>query len=143
MKADAGTEAGVLAALSAYAACYARRDVQGVLALHAPDPDVIVFVGGFKFVGLEQIRALVEGDLAAFDALAWAIAAPSVSAAGVVAWVAADATVTGQTGGQVVPLGAYRLTWVLERRCERWLIVHAHLSAAAREVGGGSLRGRG
>ena len=133
MKADARTEAAVLAALKAFAASYARHDVQGVMALHAADPDVVAFVGGFKYGGPEQIRAMVESDLAGLNAIDWAFAELSVSAVGAVAWLTADATVTGQTGGQAVPLGVYRFTWVCEQRGEQWLIVHAHVSAEASE----------
>ena len=134
MKADAKTEAAILAVLNEFAASYARRDVQAVMALHASDPDVVVFAVGQKYTGPNQVRALVESDLASFDTIAWDFATPSVSAAGAVAWMTADATATGETGGQPVPLGAYRLTWVCEQRGERWLIVHAHVSAVASET---------
>ena len=134
MKADTRTEAAVFDVLNAFAASYASRDIESVMGLHAADPDVVVFVEGHTYMGSEQIRALVEGDLAGFGAMVWTFAKPSVSAVGAVAWLTADATVTGQTGGQAVPLGVYRFTWVLEQRGERWLIVHAHVSAVASEI---------
>ena len=133
MKADTRTQAAIMDTLDAFAASYANRDVQAVLALHAPDPDVVVFVEGHMFVGQEQIRSLVESDLAGFGAMVWTFAKTSVSAVGAVAWLTADATVAGQTGGQAVSLGVYRFTWVLEQRGEQWLIVHAHVSAVASE----------
>ena len=134
MKADARTQAAILAALNQFAASYARGDAQGVLALYAMDPDGVVFVGGYSFVGPEQIRTMVEDDLASFDAIEWSFAQPAVSCAGGVAWLTADAAATGQTGGQPVPLGGYRFTWVLQRRREQWHIVHAHVSLATSET---------
>jgi uncharacterized protein (TIGR02246 family) len=134
MKADARTQAAILAALNQFAASYARGDAQGVLALYADDPDGIVFVGGYRFVGPEQIRTMVEDDLASFEAIEWSFAQPVVSFTGAVAWLTADATATGRTRGLPVPLGAYRLTWVLQRRGEQWLIVHAHVSLATSET---------
>jgi ketosteroid isomerase-like protein len=55
----------------------------------------------------------------------------AVSCAGAVTWLTADTSVTGQTGGQAVSLGAYRVTYVFEQRGNQWLIVHGHISVVA------------
>jgi uncharacterized protein (TIGR02246 family) len=130
MNATTSIVTAVLGVLDAFAAGYARHDEQSVIALYATDADMVAFVGGSKHQGPQQIRAMVESDLAGFDNILWCFATPIISAAGAAAWLTASATVTGQTEGNRVPLGLYHLTWVLEQRREQWFIVHAHLSAA-------------
>lgn len=134
MKADARTKAAVLALLQEFVDGYAARDTQRVMVLHAVDPDVVVIADGLKYVGQEQIRAMIESDLSSFDLIKWMFTKPSVSAAGPVAWATTDAVATGQTGGQSVSLGAYRFTWVLEQRGEQWFIMYAHISDVAGEI---------
>ena len=61
----------------------------------------------------------------------------SVSPAGSVAWVASDATVHAKVEGQEIHLPA-RMTAVLERRGDRWLILQLHgsLPTAGQDEGG-------
>ena len=134
MQADARTQAAVMALVQEFADGYAARDTQRVMVLHVVDPDVVVIADGLKYVGQEQIRAMIESDLSSFDFIKWIFTMPSVSAAGPVAWATTDALATGQTGGQSVSLGAYRFTWVLEQRGEQWLIMHVHISDVASEI---------
>ena len=126
MKADAKTEAAVLAVMKEFAACYAKRDVRGVLALHAPDPDVIILTPAGKTVGPDGLRAMVERDFSQHTEL-WSFGWTSVSAAGPVAWVAADATLRLQGGGQEMTMVGL-LTWVLQNRGGKWLIAQGHVS---------------
>jgi ketosteroid isomerase-like protein len=134
MKADAATEAAVRAVLDTFAERYARRDLEGLLALHAPDPDVMMYGTGAdeKRVGLAAIQAQLERDWAQTEASALKYGWTSISAAGSIAWAATDATFQVRVRGreQSFPV---RMTWLLERRGDQWLIVHAHDSFPASE----------
>lgn len=140
MKADAMTEAAVKAVLDKYAEGYAKRDLALVRATFAPDPDVVMYGTGAdeKRVGLVEIQAQVERDWSQSEAVSVTFGWTSISAAGSVAWVAADGACNVKTGGQEMTLPA-RITVVLEKRGVQWLIVHFHFSfPAAAQVEGES-----
>lgn len=142
MKANAKTEAAVLTVLNKFAEGYVKRDVDGILALFAPDPDVIIFGTGAdeKRVGLTEIRTQVERDFSQSDSATLTYEWTSISAAGSVAWVAADAAMKVRIAGQEIALSG-RLTVVLENRAEKWLIVHVHFSMPFAGQGGGIVSG--
>jgi uncharacterized protein (TIGR02246 family) len=134
MKADAQTEAAVLAVLEEYRQAYEHHDMSRLLALFAPDPDVVVVGTGVdeKRVGLAEIQAQVARDWAQSEAITLEWSWTSVSAAGPVAWVTVDAVGHATVGGQTVDL-PLRLSAVLERRGGRWLWMQAHASLPASE----------
>jgi ketosteroid isomerase-like protein len=132
MRADASTEAAVRATLDKLAEVYVERDVQLLGTVFAPDPDVVMYSPGTKerVVGLSEIQAKADGDWSKSEAAFLAYRRTSVSAAGSVAWAATDADFTVRaSGGQESTLPVH-ITFVLERRGEQWLIVHAHYSLA-------------
>jgi ketosteroid isomerase-like protein len=132
VKADAQTEAAVLATLEQFKQAYEHRDVDRLLAVFAPDADVVLFGTGAdeKRVGLAEIRAQAERDWAQSETFSVEWGWTSVSAAGAVAWVAADAVGHITAGGQEVHL-PLRLTAVLEHRGASWLWVQTHASLPA------------
>ena len=132
MKADVMTEAAVKAVLDKVAEGYAKRNMALLLAAFAPDPDVVVYGSGAdeKRIGLAELRAQAERDWSQAEATAVTYRWTSVSAAGSVAWVATDAAFKVKSGGQEMTLPA-RITFVLEKRGEEWLIVHSHFSFPA------------
>jgi ketosteroid isomerase-like protein len=134
MKADAQTEAAVLATLEQFKQAYEQRDVERLLALFAPDADVVLFGTGAdeKRLGMAEIRAQAERDWAQAEAFILEWGWSSVSAAGSVAWVAADVVGHVTMGGQQVHL-PLRLSAVLERRGASWLWMQAHASLPASE----------
>lgn len=134
MKADAQTEAAVLATVQEYTQAYEQHDMNRLLALFAPDPDVMLWGTGAdeKRVGLAEIRAQAERDWAQSEAISLEWGWHSVSAAGSVAWVAADVIGHITVGGQQVHL-PLRVSAVLEQRGGRWLWMQAHASLAAQE----------
>lgn len=83
-------------------------------------------------VGLPEFQQVIERDWAQSEAATAEIGWYSVSAAGPVAWVAADVIIRAQVGDQAIQLGG-RLTAVLERRRETWLIVQFHMSLPSAE----------
>jgi ketosteroid isomerase-like protein len=127
MNASAQTQAGVQATLQQWKDAYAKRDLDGALAVIAPDDDVVAIGTGADEwrVGREQVRAQMERDFAQAEALV-------VSEAGAVAWVAGQATVQARVDGQDLAL-AGRFTAVLEHRGDKWLLMQTHFSVPAAE----------
>ena len=135
MKADAKTEAAVLAVLDKFAERYSKRDLDGVMALFAPDPDLVLIGTGADEtrIGFDEARAQFERDWSQSDAVSMKLDPRSVSAGGSVAWIVADMTNRGVISGQDVTVGPLRVTTVLEQREGRWLIVQIHASAPMAE----------
>jgi ketosteroid isomerase-like protein len=138
MKADAITESAVKAVLVKVTEGYAKRDLALLLSAFAPDPDVVMYGTGAdeKRIGLSQIQAQAERDWSQAESAAITYEWTAVSAAGAVAWAAADASFKLKADGQEISLPA-RLTCVLEKRGEQWLIVQAHFSLPAAGQGEG------
>jgi ketosteroid isomerase-like protein len=138
MKANANTEAAVLAVVNKFIETYVQRDLDGLLAFFAPDPDFVLFGTGAdeKRIGRDEVKFQVERDWAQTEALSFEMAWHSISAADSVAWIAADGVGQGQAGGQEFSF-PFRLTAVLEQRGNAWLFVQAHFSlpAAGQEEG--------
>lgn len=132
MKADAKTEDAVLATLYKFAEAYTKRDLDGVLALFAPDPDMVLIGSGAdeKRVGLAQLKVQAERDWSQSEAFSWEIGWHSVSMAGSVAWVATDIIANAKVGGEEMSF-PMRFTAVLEQRGDRWLFVQCHASVPA------------
>jgi len=136
VQADETTEAAVRAVLDKLAEVYVTRDAAVLRATFAPDPDVVMYSPGTEArVGLSEIAAKAEGDWSKSDSASLTYGWTSVSAAGNVAWVATDADFTVKVGEQEKTIPA-RITFVLEKRGEQWLIVQAHYSFAATPSGG-------
>ena len=132
MKADTKTESAVLAVLNKFLETYEKRDIEGLMALFAPDDDQIMFGTGIdeKRLGRDQIRFQAERDWSQTEALAFSFNWHQVSAAGSVAWVAAEGSGQGMVGGQKIEF-PLRMTGVLEQRGDDWLLVQSHVSLPA------------
>jgi len=138
MKADAKTEAEVMAVLDRMRECYAKRDLGGLVALFATDPDVVAIGSGAdeKRIGPAQVKVQLERDFAQSESLLMRFEWLSISAAGSVAWVAADCVFNARVSGEDMKLSG-RLTAVLEKRGGQWLIMQEHLSMPSSGQGDG------
>jgi len=134
MKADAKTEAEVMAVFDRMRECYAKRDLSGLVALFATDPDVIGIGSGAdeKRIGPDQLKIQLERDFAQCESLSMKFEWLSISSAGSVAWVAADCVLDIRVSGEDMTLSG-RLTAVLEKRGDCWLIMQEHLSMPSSE----------
>ena len=132
MKAEAGTETAVKAVLDKVAEGYAKQDLDLVLSAFAPDPDVVMYGTGAdeKRIGLAEIQVQSERDWSQTESADITYGWTSVSAAGSVAWVVSDASFNLKTDGQEMTLPV-RITLVLEKRGEQWLIVQGLFSLPA------------
>jgi ketosteroid isomerase-like protein len=134
MKASPQTQEGVQATLQQWKDAYSQRDLDGALAVIAPDEDVVgIGTGPDEWrVGPEQFKTQIERDFAHSEALSVEYEPLVVSEAGPVAWVAGRATVQAWVDGQDLTLTG-RFTAVLEHRGGRWLLVQTHFSLPAAE----------
>jgi ketosteroid isomerase-like protein len=134
MKASPQTQAAVQATLRQWKDAYSQRDLDGALAVIAPDADVVgIGTGPDEWrVGPEAFKAQLERDFAQSQALSVDYEPLVVSEAGRVAWVAGRARVRARVEGQELTL-AGRFTAVLEQRQDRWLLVQTHFSLPAAE----------
>jgi ketosteroid isomerase-like protein len=132
MKADAQTEAAVRNVLDRLAQSYAQRDWEVLRAILAPDPDVLMYgtQADEKRIGLGEIKAQAERDWSQSESGSIEYDWTMVSAAGDVAWVAADVLFRATIEGQDLALPG-RLTAVLEKRGDQWLIAQSHFSFPA------------
>jgi hypothetical protein len=136
MLADATTAGQVMTALERYRDAYIQRDLPGLLACLAPEDDLMIIGTGVdeRMVGWDDVRAQYERDWAQADEITWEWGRSTVSAAGEVAWVTCDSRFDARMGA--IRVGEpVRLTAVLARRGEQWLICQLHVSIAAQERG--------
>ena len=132
MKADIKTEAEVIASLQKLLDAFTNRDMDSALSLFAQDPDVVFdgTGGDEKCVGLAEIKAEFERAWSQSESASIEIKWSSVSAAGAVAWVAADAIIRAEVGGQEITF-PIRLTTVFEKRQDKWYVMQSHDSMPA------------
>ena len=132
MRADPKTEAAVMNIVKQCFEAFTKKDLDEVLAFCAPDPDVILIGtgGDEKGVGLAEVRNILERAFAQFEEASFKFGWHSVSAAGLVACLAADVTLYVKTSDRQIT-EQIRLTVVLEQRGDRWFIIQWHDSLPA------------
>jgi ketosteroid isomerase-like protein len=112
MKADAQTEAEIKALVEDVWKEYARKDLEACMGLWTTDADLVA-IGTGADEQAENIETAIE----------WL----SISAAGNVAWSAANAWLTATVNGDATTI-ACRMTNVYEKRNGTWRIMLLHLS---------------
>jgi len=129
MKADMQTTSEVKETLTRFADAFRNRDMAGLTALLAPDPDVTFFGTGTdeERVGLSGIRDQFERDWSQSESASIDWSELSVSNAGAVAWVAGDVALRAKANGREMAFSG-RVTAVMDKRDGRWLIDQWHLS---------------
>ncbi len=121
-----------MSVVSQFVEAFGTHDLNKSLALFVPDSDV-VFIGtggDEKCIGLAEIKTELERAFSQSEQSLIRIDWYSVSAAGSVAWGAADAVIKAKVSGQEISFPV-RLTTVLEQRGGKWLIVQSHASVPA------------
>jgi ketosteroid isomerase-like protein len=138
MNADQKTLAEVTQTLKGMFEAYKKKDLSGVLSYWATDPDIVIIGSGEdeKAVGIGKYVEGLLRDWAQADVTAIGVKNFVVSAAGVVAWFAADFTFNFKVQGKEAALPG-RLTGVMEKRNGKWLWVQMHYStpSAVQEKG--------
>jgi ketosteroid isomerase-like protein len=134
MAADPAVEKEVKAVLDAYATAFEKKDVNGIMALIAPDSNA-VFIDSdvvLPFSGLEKIKGIYTRDFSQMESGTLTYAATSISSKGDVAWfaTAVNASVVIDKEKSTVPA---QWSGVLEKRGGKWLIVQSHFSFPVEE----------
>jgi hypothetical protein len=131
MKVSAQTQRQALSVLDAFFAAYSRRDLPECMALFIPDPDVVLIgtESDERLVGPDAIAERFRSDWSRTDEMSMEMRWHSLSGAADICWLAAEIMVNVSAEGNRLQLPA-RISVVLERRAERWLIAHWHASVA-------------
>jgi ketosteroid isomerase-like protein len=129
MLADAPTEKAVLDTLGRFIAGYEGGDVDAVVDTLLPNADLVLLgtAADERRIGIDGARSQFERDISQSESRSLKIGWTSISAAGDVAWLAAELTVTAVANGESVTF-LVRLTAVFEQRDGTWKIAQAHLS---------------
>jgi ketosteroid isomerase-like protein len=103
---------------------YNRRDMAGITRLMAPD--LVAYGSIYNAVGPDDLRVKSAGALAPVRGARTATK-QDITMSGNVAWVAFMLDTDKQTGAEVSTTRA-RWTVVFEKRSNRWMIAHFHVS---------------
>ena len=133
MKADARTEAAVMDVLDKLSDACARRNLEEVVGLFAPDADDIVVVASEadqRWSGVKEVKAFFERLFSRPLAYSFSWDWYWVWSAGSVSWVMTEGAehLRGEHQEARFP---YRMSAVLERRREEWKRVLLHGSEPA------------
>ena len=123
------TESALTEIHEAFCSAFERRDADGVIRLLAPDADTTVVTSEEPLLrGPDEMHAFMNRYVAGPTTYSWSWDRRRVSSAGNVGWLLAEGTETAVTADrrEVHP---YRMTMVLERRDDQWLVVQVHGSS--------------
>jgi uncharacterized protein (TIGR02246 family) len=129
MKADAQTEAAMVGMLNSFCSAFQARDVEAVMRLFAPDPDVVVVTSEESLLrGPDELQDFLRAYVQGPTTYSWTWDHVEVSTADTVAWLLAEGTETAatQAAEQKHP---YRMTMVCRKRGEQWLVLQVHGSS--------------
>ncbi len=134
MKADAHTEAEIKTLVEAMWGEYAHKNVEACMRYFADEPDLVAIGTGADELrlGSDALRRSLERDFEQAGDVEIRTEWLRVSAAGNVAWSAANVQMVATVDNQRVTLPC-RLTNVFEKRDGTWRIVQLHLSLPTAE----------
>jgi uncharacterized protein (TIGR02246 family) len=122
-------QAEVIEVLDRFCSAFARRDAGAVLRLCAPDVDLVVVTSEESLLrGPAELRRFLDRYVEGSTTYSWEWDRHDVSIAGSVAWLLAEGTETAASEDRVAH-HSYRMTMVLERREDRWLVRQVHGSS--------------
>jgi uncharacterized protein (TIGR02246 family) len=126
---DAQTDAELIAVLERFCSAFSDRDAEAVMSLFDPDPDLVVVTSEASLLrGPAELKRFLDRYVEGATTYSWKWDRHEVSKAGSVAWLLAEGTETAVTGGRLQQ-HPYRMTMVLERRGDRWVLMQVHGSS--------------
>jgi len=134
MKADSKTESEVMDAVKQCFNAFAMKDLDAMMAFFAPDPDIVVIGtgGDERGVGFTEVKAIFDRAFSQFDEASFDFGWYSVSVVGPLALLATDIAFRIKASDREVSR-QIRLTGVMEKRGDKWLILHSHDSVPDRD----------
>ncbi len=134
MKADAQIEAEIKALVDDMWRAYARKDLEACMRYYTSDPDLIAIGTGADELrlGPDELKRSLERDFQQVEDVEVTVEWLRLSAAGDVAWSAANVQMLATIGNQQATLPC-RMTNVYEKRDGTWRIMLSHLSLPATE----------
>ncbi len=122
-------EAELIGVLERFCSTFADRDADAVIRVFAPDADAVVVTSEKPLLrGPAELRRFLDGYVVGPTTYSWEWFRHDVSVAGSIAWIVAEGTETAATEGGWQQ-HSYRMTMVLERRGDRWLVRQVHGSS--------------
>jgi ketosteroid isomerase-like protein len=126
---DARTDTELIAVLERFCSAFSDRDAEAVLSVFDPDPDLVVVTSEAPLLrGPAELKRFLDRYVEGATTYSWKWDRHELSKAGSVAWLVAEGTETALTGGRL-QLHPYRMTMVLERRGDRWVLRQVHGSS--------------
>ena len=126
---DAVTETELIGVLERFCAGFADRDTEAVMSVFGPDPDVVVVTSEeWLLHGPAQLKRFLDRYADGATTYTWKWDRHDVRGMGSVAWLLAEGTETALTDGQVEK-HPYRMTMVLVRHENRWVLMQVHGSS--------------
>jgi uncharacterized protein (TIGR02246 family) len=123
------SDAELIDVLDRFCSAFASRDAEALLALCAPDRDLIVVTSEEPSLrGPTELRAFLDRYAEGSTTYSWEWDRHDVSMVGSVTWLLAEGVETAASADHVVRY-PYRMTMVLECREGRWLIRQVHGSS--------------
>ena len=128
-KPDPGTETKLIGVLERFCSAFADRDADAVMHLLVPDGDVVVVTSEEPLLrGAAELVDFLDRYVRGPTTYSWEWDRHDIAIAGPVAWLLAEGTETA-TSADNVSRHRYRMTMVLERHGNRWLLRQVHGSS--------------
>lgn len=129
MQAAQQTVSEIQSILDKFREGYGKKDIDILLSLFDPDPNVLVIGTGEdeKRTGLEEIKIQFERDFSQSEELTVEFKNVAISQQDSVCWIAADTHVYLSVQGRAMHV-FLRFTGVLANRDGLWLFVQTHFS---------------
>ena len=122
-------EAELIEVLDQFCSGFASRDADAVLSVCALEPDLIVVTSEEPLLrGPDELRGFLDRYVGGDTTYSWEWYRHDVSIAGSLAWLLAEGSETAASE-EGVARHPYRMTMVLERRDDRWLVRQVHGSS--------------
>jgi len=138
MKPTKETESRVMSILDKVAEAFEERDLDKMMSLFSPDDDLVVMGTGAdeKKIGKSEVKSLFKRDWAQSEASSIVYNWRSIFTKGNISWVTAEAAFYARVGSREMHIPT-RLTVVLKKSGDEWLIIHWHASipAAGQQIG--------
>ncbi len=113
------------------------KDIESYMKIFAPDEDIVnLGVSGERWIGWEALKERTMRSYDAIDKIDFSIRdrVIKVHASGKVAWFFLALDINFIFQGEAISVEKVRLTGVLEKRDENWVVVQSHASVPAPEA---------